>query len=490
MIKIRTKLVATFLAISVFFGLMIIGVYITSRTAADSFNELNDQSVPRINALDQMKFDSLVIYSRAVEFTVEEDQEELQDYLDEINQAKDDFANAYQKYSLAEGEPDSAVLKDWNEFVSNSDELVQLVQSGTASEEAIETGREKLEQSQEKFESTINQILDVEFEHNLALKASVSSMERSLFIVILAALAAAVVFAAGLGLLVSYRISRPLMQLKDSVTELARGNYEARILQVADDDEIRDLATHFEKMKGELREKDKMQNEFIMVASHELRTPIQPILGLADLALKGHMETKDALKKIRNEAMRLRHLADDILDVTRIEGGKMTYKMENVNVKDLLEGVIQSFSPSIAASVSIVMDLTAADLFVKADKERLEQAFSNILGNAIKFTQAGKIKISCAKSEYEKLEIKISDAGTGIPPEILPRLFEKFVTKDIGGNNKHGTGLGLFITRAIVQAHGGQIIAENQKAGGATFTIVLPVSVMLERDVSELAGRR
>jgi signal transduction histidine kinase len=489
MIRIRTKLVATFLAISVFFGLMIVGIYMVDRTSVDSFNELNDQSVPRLNALDQMKFESLVVYSRAIESTVEEDHEELQDYLEEISQARDNFAGAYQKFSLAGGEQDGAIMNDWNEFMLNSDELIQLAQSGTASEDTIDQGREKLEKSQEKFESTVNRILDVEFEHNQALKASVGSRERSLFVVILAALAASVVFAASLGLLVSYRISRPLMQLKDSVTELARGNYEARIMKVHDD-ELGDLATHFERMKGELREKDKMQNEFIMVASHELRTPIQPILGLADLALKGRMETEDALKKIRNEATRLKRLADDILDVTRIEGGKMTYNMENVNVKDLLEGVIQSFSPSIPAEVSIVSDLSAADAFVKADRERLEQAFSNILGNAIKFTHAGKIKISCAKLESEKLEIRISDAGTGIPPEILPRLFEKFVTKDIGGNNRHGTGLGLFITRAIVQAHGGQIMADNQKTGGATFTVVLPASVQFERDISEMADRR
>jgi signal transduction histidine kinase len=489
MTKIRTKLVTTFLAISIFFGLMIAAVYITSRTAAESFNELNSHSVPRINALDRMKLNSLVIYSRAIEFTVEDDKKELQDYLDEINQAKDDFASAFQKYSLAGGESDTPIMDDWKVFASNSDELIQLIQSGTASEKPIDAGREKLEKSQEKFESTVNQILDIEFAHNQALKAEVSSMEHSLLIAILAALAASVVFAVGLGLLVSYRISRPLMQLKDSVTELSRGNYEARILQVPDDDEIRDLATHFEKMKGDLREKYKMQNEFIMVASHELRTPIQPILGLSDLALKGRIETKDALKKIRNEAIRLKHLADDILDVTRIEGGRMTYNMKNINVKRLLEGIIQSFSPSIPASVSIVSDLSMADVFIKADSERLEQAFSNILGNAIKFTQAGKIRISCAKLDSEKLEIKVSDAGTGIPPEILSRLFEKFVTKDVGGNNRHGTGLGLFITRAIIQAHSGHIMADNQKTGGATFTVVLPVSIKLERDIAELAGR-
>src|SRR4051812_17336603 len=101
---------------------------------------------------------------------------------------------------------------------------------------------------------------------------------------------------------------------------------------------------------------------------------------------------------------------------------------------------MQSFSPSVP-SVSIISDLSASGVFVKADREGLEHALSNLLDNAIKFTLAGKIKVSCKKREFEKLEIKASNAGTGIPPEILPRLFEKFVTKYTGGNNRHGARL-------------------------------------------------
>lgn len=481
MVRIRTKLVAAILAISVFFELMIIMSYIASLSVSDSFDEISDQSVPQINALQQMKIDSLVIYSRTVEFTVEDNQEERAEYLEEIDQAKDNFAVAYQRYSLLQEnksqEPNGAtIMDDWNRFAAGSDNLIQLVQEG-ASEEAIKEERESLEQVQKELESTVDWVLDTELARNRALKSSVGNLEDSLFAMILIVLAGSVMVATGLGLLVSHRISEPLMQLKNSVTELARGNYETKITRVSND-EIGDLATHFERMKGELKEKDRMQNEFIMMASHELRTPIQPILGFTELALKEQIESQDALRKIRNEALRLKRLADDILDVTRIEGGKMTYNLENVNIKKLLKEVIRSFEFSIPSGISIVSDLPAGDEFVKGDKERLRQAFSNILNNAIKFTRAGEITVKCTKlADSGKLEIKISDKGTGIPPDVLPRLFGKFVTEDTGGRNKHGTGLGLFITKVIIEDHGGEIRADNNgQNAGATFTVVLPVS--------------
>jgi signal transduction histidine kinase len=477
MMKIRTKLVLTFLAISMFVGGMVIGVYFLSRNVADSFNEINDRSVPRINALQQMKIDSLVIYSRSVELTVEENREEFDEYLEEISHAKEDFALVYNLHSSVPTEDgiESTIENDWNEFVSDSDKLVELVLSGTAEEDEIQEMREELEKTQEKFESNVNMTLDIELARNQALKAYVDNLERSLFIVILGVLTASVTFASGFGLMMSYKISKPLVDLKDSVMKLAKGNYEAEIVKTSDD-EIGDLATHFEKMKGELREKDKMQNEFIMVASHELRTPIQPILGAAELALKGTMETQYALKSIQQEAIRLMHLANDILDVTRIESGKMSYNMANINVRELIEEVVQRFRPLIPAGVSIVANISTGNEFVRGDRVRLQQALSNVLNNAIKFTRLGTITVSCAKLKdaHDKLEISISDEGTGIPPEILPRLFTKFVTMDVDGRNKHGTGLGLFISKAIIEDHGGEINVRNDNKG-AVFTMILPM---------------
>ena len=478
MITIRKKLIATFLVISLFVGIMVVAVYNAGRNVADSFHELNDKSVSRINALHQMKIDSLVIYSRAVESTVEDNQKEIPEYIQDIRKAEDDFAGAYVTYSqaLTNGDsvgPDRLIMDNWNAFALNSDMLTVLVQGATTDKNDIREMREKLEQSQKSFESVINENLDSELAHNQVLTTRVDDMEKSLFALILAVLASSVMFATGLGSLVSYRISKPLMQLKSSVMELANGNYEARIMKVSND-EFGDLAANFEKMKDELRERDKMQNEFIMVASHELRTPIQPILGFAELALKGKIATPHALQKILDEARRLKRLADDILDVSQIEGGKMICKMEDIYINDVIEGVIQSLSPLVPPGVSITADLSPVDGFLKGDTERLRQAFSNILDNAIKFTQAGNITVSCSKlKDSDKLEIRVSNEGNGIPTEILPRLFGKFVAKDIDGRNKHGTGLGLFITKAIIEGHDGEIRADNNDRG-TTFTIILP----------------
>jgi len=486
MTTIRQKLVATFLVISLFVGVMVVAVYNAGRNVADSFHELNDKSVVRINALHKMKIDSLIIYSRAVESTVEENREEIPEYIREIEEAEDDFAATHDAYSrvLTNGDPvgsDLVIMENWNEFESHSNELTALVQSETADKNEIHEVREELEQSQEKFESVVNQTLDSELAHNQVLTTAVDDMEKSLFALILTVLASSMMFAIGLGSLVSYKISKPLVQLKNSVTELAKGNYEAKIMK-GSDDEIGDLAVHFERMKGELREKDRMQNEFIMVASHELRTPIQPILGFAELALKGKIGTPEALKKILEEARRLKRLADDILDVSQIEGGKITYKMEDIYINDVIEGVVESFSPLVPTGVRLITDLSSVDGFLKGDRERLRQAFSNILDNAIKFTQSGKIIVSCSKlKDSEELQIRISNEGNEIPHEILPRLFAKFVAKDIDGRNKHGTGLGLFITKAIIEGHNGQIRAEND-GRGATFTIVFP-ALRQEKDL-------
>ena len=488
MISIRTKLVATFLVISIFVGIMVIAVYITGKNVANSFHEINDESVPRINALHQMKIDSLIIYSRGVESTIEDNKGELSEYIDDIEKAGNDFTTTYNTYTQAlpigrSIGPDHAIMEDWNPLKSKSDKLIQLIQEGTDDNNEIHEARENLEFSQQQFETTINKILDSELEHNDVLKRSVDNMERSLFALILTVLASSMMFAAGLGSLVSFKISKPLMQLKNSVVELAKGNYEAKIMNMSHD-EIGDLAAHFEKMKGELKEKDKMQNEFIMVASHELRTPIQPILGFAELALKGKFATSEALKKILEEARRLKRLADDILDVTQIEGGKMRYRMEELEIKEILEAVIESFSPLVPAEVSIAKDISSIDVFVIGDRERLRQAFSNILDNAIKFTKAGKITVSSSKPKNsDKLEIRISNEGNGIPPEVLPRLFTRFVTKDVNGMNRHGTGLGLFITKAIIEGHGAEIKAENN-GQGATFTIIFPAIMQKSKSLA------
>jgi signal transduction histidine kinase len=483
MVSIRQKLVATFLTISLFFGLLVTGVYINSLNVSRSFNELSEHSVPQIAALKEMIAHSLTIYSRAVEYTVEDNTEELDEYLAEIQHAKDGFSAAYLKYDQIankESIEETALIREqWNTFALNSDVLIGLVQRGGASDENISEAREEAERSQEEFQATLEKTLATRLAQNEIMKATVDSNEDSLFTLIVTAIAASVLFSTGLGLLVSRKILNPLTTLKSCAVEVAKGNYETEIPKLSDD-ELGDLATQFDKMKKELGEKDRMQKEFVMVASHELKTPIQPILGFAELGLQGKVPAQDALKTIQIEARRLKQLSDDILDVSKIESDKMNYDKKDVNIQELAKDVVSSLKSSLPANVSVVEELSAGNILVEGDSSRLRQVFTNIVGNAIKFTKEGSITVGCSKlAAVETLEIKISDTGTGISKDVLPRLFGKFVSGGMKGSDYHGTGLGLFICKAIIEAHGGEIHAtNNQGARGTTFRILLPIKSM------------
>jgi signal transduction histidine kinase len=223
---------------------------------------------------------------------------------------------------------------------------------------------------------------------------------------------------------------------------------------------------------AKLEKLDKTKTDFILIAAHELRTPIQPIMGSVKLAEKGLISNEQAWKTIVTEAKRLSTVATYILDVGKIESGNISYDMKPLSVAQLVER-ISSSSTKFATQdgvISIKMELDE-DVRIMGDNERLVQAFANIIDNAAKFAKNGTITIKTVNN-YDKglAEVKIMDDGPGIPEEILPVLFNKFVTKT--RENERGTGLGLFITKAIIEAHSGKISAENNAGGkGATFTV-------------------
>ena len=231
------------------------------------------------------------------------------------------------------------------------------------------------------------------------------------------------------------------------------------------------------KDKEELKKKERLKNEFVAIASHELRTPIQPILGFALLAKRGTIGQDEAWEGVLAEARRLQQLANDILDVSRIESDNLKYEFSKIKINELIRHTIDSLSTDAGKNLSITFDhdQSEQELIIDADRSRITQVVSNVIGNAIKFTPEGTIKVE-SKVVGDFVEIRISDTGTGIPAEVLPKLFEKFVTQGHGEGNKKGTGLGLYISKAIVTAHDGTISAFNNERGGATFEIKLPVS--------------
>lgn len=228
---------------------------------------------------------------------------------------------------------------------------------------------------------------------------------------------------------------------------------------------------------AKLQKIDAMKTDFIEIAAHELRTPIQPIMGFVGLAEKGLISNEQAWKVISTETKKLANLATYILDVSKIEHGTFTYRMKLLSIAQLVESI--SSSPKFRAddSVAIINFHLDPDVKILGDVDRLIQAFTNLISNAIKFAKNGAVNIR-TRNLYDKgvVEIEIADDGPGIPSEILPVLFKKFVTRTEA--NQGGTGLGLFITKSIIEAHQGSVKAENniERGGkGATFTVSLPI---------------
>jgi two-component system sensor histidine kinase VicK len=264
----------------------------------------------------------------------------------------------------------------------------------------------------------------------------------------------------------------------------------------------------------ELKSNEKIQKEFINIAAHELRTPIVPILNLSELMysnvllysnVKGQQheqaqqeqqkEMLEMLEVILRNANRLHQLTEDILDVTRIESNTLKLRKERFNLNEAILNVVEDDRKQIANSnVKVMYEPRNNVTLVEADRRRLTQVISNLIDNAIKFTKEGTITVTTTIKRKDdrdagggEVVVSIKDTGTGIDPELMPRLFTKFATKSY-----QGTGLGLFISKSIVEAHSGRMWAENnnnddsdRKHEGATFYFTLPVVDMNQQTIEE-----
>src|SRR5215831_11920838 len=248
-------------------------------------------------------------------------------------------------------------------------------------------------------------------------------------------------------------------------------------------DELEESHNQLELANEEVKLHSKMQNEFINVAAHELRTPLQPILGLSD-SLRHKTTDPDEQHELANvifrNAKRLQRLAENILDVTKIEGGTLELHKERFNIIDFISNVLNDYSTELTKEqkddvVTFSFRPDEKLILVEADSNRIMQVIYNILCNAIKFTKNIHelvVSVTVQKIDNYEVVVNIKDNGIGIDLQILPKLFTKFATK-----SQAGTGLGMFISRSIIEAHGGKIWAKNNSdTKGATFTFTLPIS--------------
>lgn len=258
-------------------------------------------------------------------------------------------------------------------------------------------------------------------------------------------------------------------------------------------EELQEANKRLIEANEQLKVASKMQKEFINIAAHELRTPTQAILGYIELLELQKEETEDGkkmmtttdLRGISRNAKRLQRLTEDILDVTRIESNSLHLNLEKFDLSEVIQTAIYDAQSRLAnGKIKFIYNNNEPKekrvvITVNADKERIMQVLSNLLDNSIKFTKEGTISISAQRAgDRQVAMVSIKDTGTGIHPDIMPKLFTKFTTK-----SEKGTGLGLFLTKSIVEAHGGEIWAENNSdVKGATFTFTIPLEQQKTKD--------
>ncbi len=275
---------------------------------------------------------------------------------------------------------------------------------------------------------------------------------------------------------------RPINRLSRAVEHIGKGELDYQI-KVKQTDELGMLGREFNRMARRLKELDDMKKDFVSSVTHELRSPMTSIrmyIGLLFRGAGGKLSEKQAecLNVIKKSTNRLARFIDDLLDISKIESGKMTIRKESFNILDSVQEIIKLMQPQ-ADSKEIELSVNAPDNLPKinADPERIGQIITNLLSNAIKFTQKnGKIKVDVADSA-ENLRISVIDNGAGIPKESIGKIFEKFeqvrsIRDTIPGQK--GTGLGLPIVKSIVEAHRGKVRVESELDKGSTFIVTLP----------------
>src|SRR5215213_354244 len=327
---------------------------------------------------------------------------------------------------------------------------------------------------------------------------------QAMFAVLNIAVAAIVLF-------IVMKILKPIFSLTTATSEVKRGNLDISIKSTGNDElsvlsdsfnsmvnsiknyvkKQNELTKELENANKELKHKDQLKDEFINVAAHELRSPIQPILTVAEFlrcrklgegnssgssnsAMRNIEKEHELLDVIVRNSNRLRQTAEDILDVAKIESGSLILKKEKFDINKKILNVINDIEKQISNSnkLKILFIEPSEAILVDADKARIYRVIANLLNNSIKFTkETGMITIRVQKKDSDVV-VSIKDSGAGIDPKILPRLFTKFATKSETG----GTGLGLYISKSIIEAHGGNMWAVNNTDGkGATFSFSLPI---------------
>jgi signal transduction histidine kinase len=304
--------------------------------------------------------------------------------------------------------------------------------------------------------------------------------------------AVALVLSILLALLISRWIAAPLRRVARAAESIARGDLATRA-PVSGPYEVQGLARSFNTMASQVEATQQSQRDFVANVSHELKTPLTSIQGFSQALLDGTASTPEtatrAARIIHEETERMRRLVDELLVLARFDAGQMELAHDPVELGPLLRGCIERLTPQAwTGEVSLTLD-ASEKLFVTGDADRLAQVFANLVDNGVTHTPpGGKVTIAARSANDGHIHVTVTDTGEGISAEALPRVFERFYQvdesrqRDQGARDEtsRGAGLGLAISKEIVEAHGGTITVESVLGLGTKFTVRLPVEQLLD----------
>ncbi len=331
------------------------------------------------------------------------------------------------------------------------------------------------------FQADIRTILAEKGNSEAGIEALNTAFNNGVQNSLLVAAVASILAAIGISIFVSGRLTQPLHEMVRAANRIASGHYEDKV-RAPTIKEIAELAAAFNQMANSLEYNEKLRREMVADLAHELRTPLTAIEGHMEGLIDGVLEpTPATFGRVQREARRLHRLAQELGTLSELDSPNLKLKLEKLSAQDVMQEVTAKVHSQFEFK-GIHLEVApcpepAAPLQVKADRDRLEQILTNLLANALHYTEMGGKVLLSVKSVGNRVEFMVQDSGIGISPEYLPHIFERFYRVDRSRSRKGntgGSGIGLTIVRRLVEAHGGDIWVESKLGQGTTVHFNLP----------------
>jgi signal transduction histidine kinase len=484
--RVQTKLLAAFLAIAA----LLVMAGAVGLQVLRGVNERTEELIHlqrKIEAYRQVQHDTTSQLYSVSSALLSSDDSTLSSTLRRLNQFGYD-ADRLQFVAKDEVDLLAEFQQQYGRFVDIVTHVVELIRAGRAGE-ARELQVTQATPLADRLERLTNHLVNkAEADMVAGIEARTQAYETARWIVIAFALGS-IALALGLGYAISWSLVGPVKEIEAKLNKVATGDFTQRV-EVANRDELGALAADVNRMSEELGRlyqqlelASKHKSQFLANMSHELRTPLNAILGYAELMVDGiygepSEKMRGVLERLQSNGRHLLGLINAVLDLSKIEAGQLTLSVNDYSLKEVVQSAFVAVeSLATAKRLALKIELPAALPTGRGDEQRITQVLLNLVGNAIKFTEAGEVAIA-ASAENGAFTVAVRDTGPGIAVADQTRIFEEFQQADNSSTrSKGGTGLGLAISKRIIEMHGGRIWVESNQGEGSTFAFRLPIKV-------------